>query len=251
MYIKRKLLSKCKVAVKPEEHQKKHFMYVVKLLGIIILLLIFALILLAVANLQLESLKGDVRNLQLRTAGGDSAGGNSIRASIDDDAILGNVDAKVTIVEFSDFECPYCGKFYQETFPDIKKNYIDKGLVRFVHRDFPLSMHAHAEEAAEAAECAGEQGFYFPYAHLLYGHQELLETKNLLRYAKDLGLNETAFNDCLSSGAMKEEVQKDMNEGISYGVKGTPAFFINGEFISGNRPYSVYDDAIKKGLASS
>jgi protein-disulfide isomerase len=166
--------------------------------------------------------------------------------------MLGNPDARVTIVEFSDFQCPYCGKFALETFPQLKKEYIDTGKARFVFRDFPLmNIHPFAQKAAEASECAHDQGKYWEYADLLFAHQDALSVNNLQQYASDLHLDTAAFATCLDSGAKAAEVQKDMNEGISYGVKGTPAFFINGEFISGARPYSVFKDAIEKALAGN
>jgi protein-disulfide isomerase len=200
---------------------------------------------------QMQSLQKTINGLAtVPQPGSPSSGGASI--SIDDDAILGNVNAKVTVVEFSDFQCPFCGKFYKDTFNQIKTQYIDTGKVRWVHRDFPLStIHPFAEKAAEAAECAHDQGKYFEYADKLYTNQENLAIENLKQYAKDLGLDTATFNTCLDTGAKAQEVQNDMNEGISYGVEGTPAFFINGELISGARPFSNFRDVIEKKLTAS
>ena len=169
--------------------------------------------------------------------------------SIDDDAILGNRDAPVTIIEFSDYECPFCGRFHEQTFPQIKEEYIDTGKVRFVFRDFPLSFHENAQKASEAAECADEQGKFWEYNEILFKNQDKLAVSDLKDYAKGLGLDETEFNSCLDSGKMASEVAKDMSEGQAYGVKGTPAFFINGKLISGAQPLSAFKQAIDAALA--
>lgn len=216
-----------------------------RLFGIIIILLLITIILVAYANLELAQLKKSIAGINPPEA----LSGSGIIASPENDAIMGNPDARVTIVEFSDYECPYCGKFYRETFPEIKKEYIDTGKVNFAYRDFPLTnIHPFAEKAAEASECAHDQGKFWEYADVLFSHQDALTVENLASYARGLDLNMTTFITCLDSGAKAGEVQKDLNEGISYGVKGTPAFFINGQFISGARPYSVFSDAIEKAL---
>ncbi|MBU0460332.1 MAG: thioredoxin domain-containing protein [Nanoarchaeota archaeon] len=169
--------------------------------------------------------------------------------STDDDAVKGNPDATVTIVEFSEFQCPFCAKFFQETYPLIIKNYVDTGKVNYVFRDFPLDFHQNAQKAAEAAECAGEQDKYYEMHDYLFTNQDYLEVENLKGYAKDLGLDTTEFNDCLDSGEMEDEVKADLAEGKTYGVSGTPAFFINGKMISGAQPYSVFTTEIEAALA--
>ena len=169
-----------------------------------------------------------------------SAGGNTI---------LGNANASVTIVEFSDFECPYCGKFFTETLPLITKNYIDTGKVKLAYRDFPLSFHPDAEKAAEAAECAGEQNKFWEMHDKLFENQNALSVDNLKQYAKDIGLDSATFNSCLDSGKTAPEVQKDLTDGQSYGVSGTPTFFINGVEVVGAQPYSAFDQAIKQALS--
>ncbi|MBT4376929.1 DsbA family protein [archaeon] len=172
----------------------------------------------------------------------------NMNALIDDDSIKGNPDAPVTIVEFSDYECPFCERFYSQTFGQIKSEYIDTGKVNFVYRDFPLGFHTNAQKAAEAAECAGEQGQYFDM------HDKLFElgvdggTTSFKQYAKDIGLNTDEFATCLDSGQMAKEVKADMSAGQKLGVQGTPAFFINGEFISGAQPFNVFEQAIEAAL---
>jgi len=172
-----------------------------------------------------------------------------VSASAEDDTVLGNANASVTIIEFSDFECPFCGRFYTETLPLIKQNYIDTGKVKLVYRDFPLSFHADAEKAAEAAECAGEQNKYWEMHDKLFENQNALSVDNLKQYAKDMGLDSAKFNLCLDSGKTATEVQKDLTDGQSYGVSGTPTFFINGVEVVGAQPYSAFDQVIKQALS--
>lgn len=171
-----------------------------------------------------------------------------VKVSAEDDAVLGNANASVTIIEFSDFECPYCGKFFTETLPLIKQNYINTGKVKLVYRDFPLSFHPDSEKAAEAAECAGEQSKYWEMHDKLFEDQTALSVDNLKQYAKDIGLDSAKFNSCLDSGKMSTEVQKDLADGQSYGVSGTPTFFINGVELVGAQPYSAFDQVIKQAL---
>ncbi len=171
--------------------------------------------------------------------------------SIDDDAVKGNPNAKVTIVEFSDFECPFCGKYFRETAPQIMKDYVDTGTVKYVFRDSPLDFHKNAQKAAEAAECAGEQGKYWEMHDYLFQNQDYLAVENLKGYAKDLKLDTAKFNDCLDKSKMAEEVSKDLADAQKYGVSGTPAFFINGKLISGAQPYNVFKAEIEAALAAA
>ncbi len=170
-----------------------------------------------------------------------------IEVDLDDDAAFGDEDAPVTIVEFSDYQCPFCSRFYQQTLPQLKKDYIDTGKVRIVYRDFPLSFHSNAHISAEAAECARDQGddeTYFKYHDKLFGSQDEWSsaTNNdiLVRYAKDFGLNEDKFKDCLTSGKFKKEVDDDFTYGSQVGVSGTPTFFVNGVRLVGAQPYEAF-----------
>lgn len=167
---------------------------------------------------------------------------------IDDDAIKGNPDAKITIIEFSDYQCPYCAKA-EATLKKIAENYSDK--VRFVYRDFPLDFHDNAQKAAEATECAKEQGRFWEYHDLLFAKQDKWseDSKEFKKYAKDLGLNESQFAQCLDSGKYKEEVKKDLSDGEAVGVSGTPAFFINGRKLVGAQPYEEFKNIIDDELA--
>ncbi len=167
--------------------------------------------------------------------------------TVDDDTVKGSPDAPVTIIEFSDFQCPFCTRFYQNTLPQIQQQYIDTGKVKFVYRDFPLSFHQDAQKAAEAAECAGEQGKYFEMHDKLFD-TEALDVTSLKQHAVDLGLDTDEFNDCLDNDEMAAEVQKDFQDGQQAGVSGTPAFFINGQLVSGAQPFSVFQQIIDQEL---
>ncbi|MBN2095900.1 DsbA family protein [Candidatus Peregrinibacteria bacterium] len=183
---------------------------------------------------------------------GPPTAGEPVDVSIDDDAMKGDKNAPVTIVEFSDFECPFCSRFYRDTLPDILSEYVDKGKVRFVYRDFALSFHQHARTASLASECAKDQGgdkAFFKYHDKLYENQTALSTENFKAWAVELGLNASKFNDCLDSEKFADEIDKDFADGKAYGVTGTPAFFINGRLVSGAQPFSVFKGIIDEELA--
>lgn len=168
-----------------------------------------------------------------------------IEASEDDDAFLGNEDAPIVMVEFSDYQCPYCSRFEKESMPQIMQNYIETGKVKLVFRDYPLAFHANAKPAAEAAECAGEQDKYFEmHGKLFNGLDEWQGASDangiFARYASEIGLKTEKFPKCMTNNEMAEEVEKDLSDGISYGVSGTPTFFINGQKLVGAQPYSVF-----------
>ena len=169
---------------------------------------------------------------------------------------LGNANAKVVVVEFSDYQCPFCERAYSDTYPQIKKEYIDTGKIKYVVKDFPLPFHTEADEAAEAAGCAFKQGsdkFWLMHDKLFVAQSAWAGNANpkeiFKTYAKDLGLNTASFNSCLDSGENKQEVQQDISQGSSYGVSGTPTFYINGVGVVGAQPYSVFKQAIDAELA--
>lgn len=173
-----------------------------------------------------------------------------VQVSADDDAVMGQAGAKVTIIEFSDFQCPYCSRFVLQTFPQIKANYIDTGKAKLIFRDFPLSFHANAAKAAEAAECAGDQGKYYEMHDKLFGNQSALSVDSYKQWASELGLNTATFNSCLDSGKYASEVQKDIADAQAAGVTGTPTFFVNGVKLVGAQPYEVFQQAIDAALAA-
>jgi len=174
-----------------------------------------------------------------------------IDVSEDDDAVLGNKNAPVTIIEFSDFQCPFCEKFFTESFSQIKTNYIDTGKVKLVFRDFPLtSIHQYAETAAEAAECVRTKGgdtAFWKMHDKIFQNQASLSEDNLKKWAKDLGYN---IDTCLANGEKTAEVNKDLSDGSAAGVSGTPSFFINGKMVEGAVPYSVFESEINAALNS-
>lgn len=175
-----------------------------------------------------------------------------VDVSLDDDPSKGAMNATVVIVEFSDFECPYCSSFYMQTLPLIEEQYIDTGLVRLVYRDFPLtSIHPNAQKAAEAAECADDQGKFWEMHDMLFENQNALTVASLKGYAKELGLDSVKFDSCLDSGEKTSEVTADLNEGIAYGITGTPGFFVNGRMVVGALPFSSFKQIIDEELAKA
>ncbi len=175
---------------------------------------------------------------------------SAIDVSVDDDPVLGNEDALVTIVEFSDFQCPFCKKANDEALSLVKENYVKTGKVKLVFRDFPLEFHPEAEVAALAAECADEQGKFWEYHDVLFANQDSLGDANYKVWAEELGLDTEQFNDCYKSLKYLDEVRSDLVDGQKYGVSGTPAFFVDGRLISGAQPYSVFKQEIENALAA-
>jgi len=167
-----------------------------------------------------------------------------MEALLDDDAVRGDADAPVTIVEWSDFECPFCARFYSETLPSIEEEYIKTGKVKLIYRDFPLGFHQNAQKAAEAAECAGEQGKYWEMHDMLFEQGVQGGVAGFKQYGKTLGLNTAKFDTCLDSGAMAGEVQQDMADGAAVGIQGTPGFIVNGKLVSGAQPFAVFKQVI-------
>ncbi len=163
---------------------------------------------------------------------------------------MGDPNAPVVIVEFTDLQCPFCARHHNQTLPQIVANFVDKGLVYYVIRDFPLtSIHPQAVQAAEAARCAGDQGAFFAMYDRLFARQSSWSGRAnaaalFVEYAIDLGLNTTEFMSCLESQKYQTAVLADLELGSRMGVNGTPAFFINGYSLSGAQPYSTFAEAI-------
>ena len=164
------------------------------------------------------------------------------------DPVLGNKDAPITIVSFEDYQCPFCGRAFQQTFPSIKKDYIDTGKVKYVFRDYPLPFHPNAEPAAEAANCANEQEKFWEYHDGLYKNQENLGTEFYMKLAGDLKLDTAKFKQCIDSQKYKQKIQDDFNYGSQVGVSGTPTFFINGIMLVGAQPYQAFQQVIEAEL---
>lgn len=158
------------------------------------------------------------------------------------------------MIEFSDFQCPFCAKFWAQTFTLIEQEYIKKRKVKFVYRDFPLDFHEQALNASIAAECAKEQGKFWEMHDKIYaGQNKWSNNKNAAEtfkiYASELNLGMRQFNDCSDSGKYANEVLKDLQDGIRVGVGGTPTFFINGIPVRGAQPFEVFRQIIEAELA--
>ncbi len=170
--------------------------------------------------------------------------------------VLGNKDAKVTIIEFSDFQCPFCKTLFDESLAQIKKDFIDTGKAKFAYRHYPLtSIHPNAQKAAEASECANEQGKFWEYHDQLFTYQADWEsltgdafTAKLSEYATAVGIDGTTLSSCVTSGKFADKVSEDLKAGTDVGVDGTPATFINGIRISGAVPYEEFKAEIEKAL---
>jgi protein-disulfide isomerase len=169
---------------------------------------------------------------------------------------LGRDDAPVTMVEFADYQCPFCRKFHSETFAELKKNYIDTGKIRYVSRDMPLDFHPNAPGAAVAARCAGEQHKFWEIRDLMVVNAADLSPDSLVKYGEKINLDMPAFRACLSDKKYTAAIQKDVSDAGSLGISGTPSFVvgktakdqIDGVRIVGAVPYSVFETAIKNQL---
>lgn len=168
-------------------------------------------------------------------------------------AVKGDKNAKVTMVEFTDLQCPFCKRYQEETMGQIEKEYIATGKVRYIVRDLPLELHQFAKQAAEAAKCAGAQGKYFEYSDKLFTNQETWSketeaTKIFAGYATALGLNGTKFSQCAAKGEQTAAVEADITLAKKAGLGGTPSFVINGKILVGAQPFSAFKTMIEAAL---
>lgn len=167
-------------------------------------------------------------------------------------AVKGDEKAKVTIVEFSEYQCPFCKTYVDEAYAKIMAEYGSK--VRYIFRDYPLSFHQHAQKTAQAARCAGDQKKYWEFHDLLFKEQEVwskaenIEEK-LMSYAIGLGLNESEFKTCLEAEKHKSTIQADFELGQKVGVQGTPSFFVNGQMLVGAQPFENFKALIDQELS--
>lgn len=174
---------------------------------------------------------------------------------------LGRRDAPATMVEFSDYQCPFCQRHFSTVYPLLKKEYIDTGRLRYVFRDFPIAtLHPQAKKAHEAAHCAGEQNRYWEMHDILFENSKELSIPALKRYAQEIGLNGDQFNGCLESDKFSREVEKEIGEGAKAGVQGTPSFFIGpsgsgekitGTMVVGAQPLARFKQVIEEVLKAS
>ena len=185
---------------------------------------------------------------------GDLAKGDKVKIVDRKDApTVGNKNAKLTIYEFGDFQCPFCKKFFSESYSQLKAKYIDTGKAKLVYIHFPLNqIHPNAQISSEASECASRQGKFENYYSILYAKGEGdgtgLDSASLKRYASDIGLDTVLFNKCLDGREAKDVVEKDLAVGNSLGINGTPSFVIDGEIIVGAQPFSALAEKIDAAL---
>jgi protein-disulfide isomerase len=168
--------------------------------------------------------------------------------------VLGKIDAPLTLVEFTDYECPFCKRFYETTFQTLKKNYIETGKLKFISRNMPLPMHPHALKAAQASTCAGDQGKFWEMKDLLFRNQNSLEVEALTGYANDISLNAETFKTCMADDARLKSISDEASYINSLGVNGTPSFVlgksvgdsVEGRKIVGAQPLEVFEGAINE-----
>jgi len=181
-----------------------------------------------------------------------------VKLAVVENYVLGSPDAPVTLVEFTDYQCPFCSRFHTNTYPQLKKDFIDAGKVRFISRDLPLSIHKQAFPAARAARCAGEQDKFWDMRHVLSSNPKNLSEAEIGQYAKNVGLDAEQFQACLESGKHDAAIHRDEADARSIGISGTPAFIMGrsprgdqfeGIHISGAQPYAVFAAKINKLLA--
>lgn len=168
--------------------------------------------------------------------------------------ILGKSDAPITIVEYTDYQCPFCNRFYTTTFAELKKKYIDTGKVRFISRDYPLEFHAHAMKAAQATHCAAEQDKFWQMKDALMTNSPRLNQELITSLAKDTGLDMTKFQECLSSDRYRDAINGTEAAARALGINGTPSFVIgktagdqlDGYLVVGAQPLSSLENVMKK-----
>mgnify|MGYP001606461195 CR=1 FL=1 len=242
-----------------------------KLVPVLVILLVIASFLIGSLYTKSNLLeKGAVAGANNGNVAGANTGGNAVPPAnpapaettpVDVDVsgveFLGSPNAKVAVVEFTDYQCPFCGQLFKNAYPQIKKDYIDSGKIKYMVKDFPLfQIHPYAQKAAEAASCARDQKKFWEMHDTLFNNQTALTTDDLKKYAGNLSLNTGTFNDCLDSGKYADAVKKSATDGEALGVRGTPASFIgkisgntvNGVQISGAVPFETFKAAIDKAL---
>ena len=187
-----------------------------------------------------------------RNAGSRSVSVEETLAALGNGPTLGTTVAPVTIVEFSDFQCSFCKKFWADTLPRLKETHIKKGQVRFIYRHFAI-LGKHSVEAAKGAECAGEQGKFWEYHDKLFSNQGGLAFTNakLRRYAQELGLERRPFSRCLDSDTYVKKIEGETAVAAFLGARGTPTFFANGRLLAGAQPFEVFQNVIEDELRKS
>lgn len=193
-----------------------------------------------------ERMMAFVAELEKKTEVNKTLDPPRIDVAAGDSPRFGSADAPVEIIEFSDFQCPYCTRG-AATLDEVKEKYGDK--VTVVYRHFPLDFHDRADRAAQASECANDQDKFWPYHDQLFANQSALQEADLVRYAKMVELDVKQFEDCMATNKHAQTVQDDLKEGAEAGMSGTPGFFINGRFVGGAQPIQVFSEIIDEELA--
>lgn len=181
--------------------------------------------------------------------------------SVEGNPFKGNADAPVTMVEFSDYQCPFCGRHVKNTYPQIEEEYVKTGKVKYVFADYPLAFHKQAPKASEAALCAGDQDKFWEMHDVLFNNQRALQADNLPKYAEEAGVADMAkFNKCLSDDKYKKTVDDNFEAGKKAGIRGTPSFLLGystpdnkdvkfTNMIRGARPFDSFKTEIDSMLA--
>lgn len=167
----------------------------------------------------------------------------------------GSADAKLALLEYTDIQCPFCGRHHTQAYPKIITDYVDSGKIKYYYKQFPLeSIHPLAKKAGEGYYCAGEQGKPFEFLDKAFANQDAIGVPDLKKYAKELGLDSSKFDSCLDAGSKAAQIDADFQEGVANGVSGTPSFLVlkpNGdaERIVGAQPYTAFKAALDRALA--
>jgi protein-disulfide isomerase len=196
-----------------------------------------------------------IRQLLERQPGSAAPGVQRTRTlRVDGKYVLGNSNAPLTIVEFTDYQCPYCREFEENTFGELRKQYIDTGKLRFVSRNLPLPGHPDAMRAAEAALCAGEQGWFWPMREALFRHQDLLSQAAVVDYARRFNIDTAAFQSCLESSGHQADILHDMDDAKALEINGTPSFLVGkttdsgvvGFVVTGSLPFAQFESYLEQ-----
>ncbi len=206
---------------------------------------------------QIRKELAEIKKQNLRAPRRGPARPMTAKVETKDSPSLGDPKAPVTLVEFTDYQCPFCRRFYINTLSEIKKQYIDTGKVRLVLRDLPLGFHANARPAAKAAHCAREQGKFWEMHDALFEGGGRLNQKDFVRYAKKIGVEDFSFQECLASDRHKESIDRDIADAGKASIRGTPGFVlgktteneIEGSFISGAQSFATFKRQIDGLLA--
>jgi len=204
----------------------------------------------------------EIKSLLRGRAAAQPSQPQEVLLTVKDDPFKGEKDARLTLIEFSDYQCPFCSRHFRDTLPQLEREYISTGKVKYVFRNFPIeSIHPQAFKAHEAANCAGEQGKYWEMNGRLFANQKAMSPKDLSDHAQALALDMPKFQQCLDSGKYAEKIRKDLVDGQKAGVQGTPSFFValtepNDtnlkvlRTIRGAQPYAAFKDAIESLLSA-